>query len=415
MDQNNNKIVKWDKVADIKFVTDAFSGILAVGQSGICNPMEGKSIFKDTGFISCAPYFNGHILLADKITVIETYERKFEVKWSFDLVDAATIGTVTYIVTKTGEIFYSDKFGSFTPSLAKYEMFNSINSCDPYFVMSGKHTIVIHDSRSANRNSFRNVTIANVDFKAAYIYDETKLVALTSDNRIMYMPDFSDMTTIYMADLFKITQTDVNNIYVNNKNLYLLCNKGRIVMIRDFKLSDTDNYLEIYGSVFGDADWKSMIYKDDETKCTIVVGHGHIDRSLLKIANFDNYIIENDLINAPIVKRSYGHLVTMMDRFFNGHVTYTFYDIHPAIDILYRRCTISLPELLVNYGYIDDISQTDKIDWSKASVCISWINPSKPDVIYDYTIDENGILTISFDKNVKSEINILLMLGGDKI
>ena len=418
MDQNNNtRMVKWNKVADIKFVTDAFSGILAVGQSGICNPIEGAAFFKDTGFISCAPYFNGDILIADKTTIIETYESKTETKWPYDLIDVATIGTVTYIVAKFGDIFYSEEFGKFGKALSKYESFNSVNNCDPYFVMSGKHTIVIHDSRSTNRNAFRNITIRGIEFKSAYIYGETELVAFTADNRLMYMPDFTNMGKIYMTNISDIAEIEVNNIYIYHNNLYLLGNNGRIVMIKDFKLSDNVNDLEIYGARFGDTDWKSMLYKDDESNRTIAVGNGDLERSVLKIVNFENYIIENDMLNTDIVKRSYGHLASMMDTYTNGHVTYTFYNVMPDIDVLDKKFTISLASLLISRGYIENNDQVNNIDWSKSSVYVSVIDKTgtKTDTLYEYAIDDAGILTISLDKFVNGKVNILLLLGGDKI
>ena len=83
-----------------------------------------------------------------------------------------------------------------------------------------------------------------------------------------------------------------------------------------------------------------MLYKDDESNRTIVVGNGDLERSVLKIVNFEKYIIENDMLNTDIVKRSYGHLASMMDTYTNGHVTYTFYNVMPDIDVLDKKFTI---------------------------------------------------------------------------
>lgn len=411
-----SSIVEWNKVADIKFATDVFSGIIAVGQSGICNPIEGGASFRDTGFLSCAPYFNGDILIAENTTIIETYESKSENKWPYDIIDVATIGTITYIIDRFGNIFYSTEFGKFSKSLIKYDTFNSINQCDPYFVMSGKRVIVINDSREPNRNTFTNVTINDADFKSAYVYDNCKLVALTGDNKIIYMPDFKDISKIYSTSMDSIIPVSINQIYVYNNNLYLLCKDGFIILIKSFELSDENNDLDIYASRFSTTDWRSMIHLDDDSNRTIVVGKGRLDKSILKIVNFDDYLINNDLLTTTTVKRSYPHLMSMMDSYENGCVAYTFHDIRPTIDALDNRYVISLKTLLSTYngGLIDNPDQLEKIDWRKSSVYVVIADPNNPDVLYDWKVDENGTLTISIDKLTNGTVNILLMLRGDK-
>ena len=46
------------------------------------------------------------------------------------------------------------------------------------------------------------------------------------------------------------------------------------------------------------------------------------------------------MLNTDIVKHSYGHLASMMDTYTNGHVTYTFYNVMPDIDVLDKKFTI---------------------------------------------------------------------------
>ena len=405
-ENNSSKQVKWAKVADIKYVTDAFCGILAVGQSGICSPIEGVASFKDTGFLSCAPYFNGHILIAENTTVIETYESKSETKWPYEIIDAATIGTITYIVSRHGEIFYSEKFGEFGKCASKYDTFNSINACGNYFVMSGAQAIVINDSRESNRNTLINITISGVDFKSAYIYNECELVALLSDNRIMYMPDFKDTSKTFVAAISDIIDVDINQIYIYTNNLYLLCNDGYIVLLKDFKLSDTGNDLDIYAARFGaPTDWTSMIHVNDNTNRSVVVGNGRLDKSILKISDFDKYIIENDILNSKLVKGVYPHLVNMIDSYENGCVMYSFHNILPTIDILDKILSVDLKELIGN--------KSDTIDWSNATAYVTIDKPSINNTIYQTHISDNGILTVNISDLHFGHFGILLLFGRD--
>ena len=107
----------------------------------------------------------------------------------------------------------------------------------------------------------------------------------------------------------------------------------------------------------------------------------------------------------------------MMDTYTNGRVTYTFYNVMPDIDVLDKKFTISLASLLISRGYIENNDQVNNIDWSKSSVYVSVIDKTgtKTDTLYEYAIDDAGILTISLDKFVNGKVNILLLLGGDKI
>lgn len=403
---DTSREVEWAKVADIKYITDAFSGILAVGKSGICNPIEGVVSFKDTGFLSCAPYFNGHILLAENATVIETYESKREIKWSYDINDVATIGTITYIVSRYGDIFYSTEFGKFTKCLSRETTFNSINACGNYFVMSGMYGIKINDSREPNRNTFVNISVGSGDFKTAYIYNDCELVALTTDNKLFYTPDFKNSSNNrFVTSISNIIDVKINNIYVYNSNLYLLCDDGYIVLIKSFKLNGKNTDLDIYAARFGaPTDWTSMIHTDDNTNRSIVVGNGRLDKSVLKIVDFDNYIIENDILNSRLVKGAYPHLANMIDSYENGYVAYKFYNIGMTIDIIDKIGSVDLKSL---------IGVESKIDWSKAKAYVSIPHSSQQNATFTYQITDDGILNVNFDSVAFNKINILLLFRRD--
>ena len=84
----------------------------------------------------------------------------------------------------------------------------------------------------------------------------------------------------------------------------------------------------------------------------------------------------------------------------------------PDIDVLDKKFTISLASLLISRGYIENNDQVNNIDWSKSSVYVSVIDKTgtKTDTLYEYTIDDAGILTISLDKFVNGLTQIVQRL-----
>lgn len=306
------KTAKWKKIRDVKMLNKSVSNtsIIAVGDSGQLCPSNGKIYYENTRFLSCAPYYDGILVLSPGTLIFENQYGVSENKVNYNVKDVGNVGSVTIIGTEEGKLIASPSQYNFAEMNVTVPGLTSITPGDTYIAINGLNQILIlYDSKpSITRETYIIRDNDNdISFMSTYLVNDT-FISLTSTKKLCAFKRNSMLNSshdIYWLDLNSLfPDLDINNIYVHEDDIYLLCNAGIIAVIDnfDFNLSTENMSLNIYASkLTKSTNWMDMIYHDG---VFIGVGEGALSESVFKIPDLKSGIIAHNAFNVSTVSKN---------------------------------------------------------------------------------------------------------------
>lgn len=305
------KVSSWRRLRNTRLQTDIFAGIVAVGPSGMALAKEGTIAYENVKFHSCASYYRGDLLISDATIIYEIPEGTSENKIDMDVFDAATaVGGPTIVVAHNGEAIISKKEFSFDKYETGLTKISSINEYGSTLLISGLNSIKVLTYPGDGTMipfSNRTITVSGVDFISAYPIKSKSLeriVALADNGTTLWIFDNYRMDRAYRFELNQILTNDmtINNIYVNNDDVYLLGSNGMICMIPNFdiEMAPEITFPHYEAMIAPEVNLKDMLV---DNNIFYVCGEGVTEHSLVKTINLNNFIIAHDVKSHSIKGR----------------------------------------------------------------------------------------------------------------
>ena len=374
----------WRRIKNVRTQSEVFSGILAVGDTGMAMPIEGKTDLNDVRLYSCTSFYEGHILIGDGVILYETAVGISENKVDMNTYDAATTADERHviIVSRDGSGLISNipvheegtrQEVGFNKLNTGMERINSINECGQSLVISGKDCIKVYTFPENNTNATTrsaSYIVTGCEFRSAFKFtqddeNDFSIVALcdnANDDRCIYIFDKdygknNKLNIIKISDL--VPNIIVNNIYVNEQGIFCLCEKGVVIFIT---IDGSESRVYYKGIVSNSVSWNDMIIVNGYA---ILVGSGNtIEDTIVKIYDLPGMMALCSDNNKPLdgvfayIKTKTENPSVMAKLVFTPHVltagtdniSYIKLSEHGLYD-LYKSKNISILEVEYNTRY----------------------------------------------------------------
>ena len=349
---------KWDRIFNTQISSIDYTGILAIGPSGMICPIEDKVTKLNVTFRSCVPYYDGYLLLTPGILIYTNVENlSSENRFDLKFIDGAYNDGLVILCSEDGKILYGREKLKFEDYPRKMMGINRVNNCNGNIVISGKHQIVILVDKKDSLE-YHQVTSGST-FTNAYIYDN-KLIALSEDGYLtIYFVDDDmniDKNDAYRINVKKIlNMVTINGMYIDYGrgvfDIYFLCDNGMVAVIPNFNytkemLDDPKTDLLMYATkLTSNSFFKDMIKYMDTY---IIVGCGEELESCVKTKGLKDLIIQHNMLSSITGPQRY---------MYNFASTYES-KYEGDVDELSGVITVELPVYQDEHGYYIDKKDT---------------------------------------------------------
>ena len=293
---------KWNRIFDsgVKYIGS--TGIIALGPSGLLRPIENIQMPLNVEMFSCVPYFDGYLLISPGTLIYTTINGSTsENKLDLALIDGVFIDGVVILGTSDGKLLYSDKPLIFKEHSRKLAKINRINKCDNKAVICGDTTIALLWAQD-NKVQFKQLSTVYHHINA-YLYND-KLITYSSDGYLnIYFVDeeFNILAnTIHRINIAKhLSDAKVNTIYVDNGDIYFVCDNGTIALMPDFRYTREsidaigDKLILYAAKLTANSYFTDMMHYNDEF---IIVGYGEEMNSCIMTKELKSSIINHNIL-----------------------------------------------------------------------------------------------------------------------
>lgn len=316
---------RWNRIFDSGVSYIGSSGIIALGRSGMLKPIENEYKPLNVELFSCVPYFDGYLLITPGLLIYSTIDgRVGETKLNLALVDGVFIDGVVILGTTDGKLLFSDRPLTFKEHSKRLAKITRINKCDNKAVICGDNTIALMWAQD-KRMQFRQLA-TNYHHVNAYLYND-KIITYSKDGylNIYYVDkEFNILSdTLHRIHVSEhLPDANVNSIYVDNGDIYLVCDNGTIGVIPNFNYSremidySGDKLIMYAAKLTATSYFTDMIRYNNEF---IIVGYGEEMNSCIKTKQLKSSIINHNIltkITGP-QRYMYNFASTYEDKFFN--------------------------------------------------------------------------------------------------
>lgn len=311
---------KWNRVFNSEYSYIGFSGIMALGKSGILRPIEGDCITTNTPIntmplntemSACVPYFDGYLLITPGLLIYTNmYGQSSENKIDLALIDGVMLNKydtpLVVLGTSDGKIIFGKEALNFQEYTKKLKNIKRINKCNDKAIICGNNTIAIMWQDKSNNIKFKQLAIP-YNLINAYLYDD-KIFAYSDDGYLnIYFVDseYNIMqSSLYRINIAKhIVDAEVLNMYIDyNKScdVYFTCDHGMMAVIPEFNftqdtIDDLQSKIFIYAAKLTPNSYFMDMIKHGSDY--IIVGYGEELHSFVKTKQLKESIIIHNLLN----------------------------------------------------------------------------------------------------------------------